>query len=383
MKATILTILFFLPFSVVSQSKFEFQRTSFSKDISFIQLDSATGVRSTVVEYPKFLVVIELPMYQDGANRATNLAEDVPKATRYLHYLKATYNKPVKYILSTHWHLHSLSGITPFFEAGAKLVAARTNWDYSTQNGLLTSEATKQFQKQVVSINRDTVLLSNTSNPIQVWFLDQEYTFKPTKDYLFFYFPKDKSLYASCMCAMNQVDFEKRPEFVYNDRVSDLDRAIQKRQAPVENLLKLSAEYDAATKSYRTPSFTQNYFTEFKQHGTPMHQVVKTYAEMDLPTLTSRRDSLLCNLVEKNVSPQIINAAVYDCLKQKRFDNAIAWAQLLNLYQSGQPNYLDTMGEAYYQAGNTAMAKYYSTVLKKMDEKNFGDALANWARNAR
>jgi hypothetical protein len=68
MKAFTLLLLL-LSFSSAAQSKFQYQRTTFNKDISFIQLDSATGVRSTIVEYPKFLVVIELPMHHDGANR--------------------------------------------------------------------------------------------------------------------------------------------------------------------------------------------------------------------------------------------------------------------------------------------------------------------------
>lgn len=366
-----------------AQSKFHYQRTAFSKDISFIQLDSATGVRSTVVEYPKFLVVIELPMHQDGANRATNLVEDIPKAQRYLDYLQAEYKKPVKYVLSTHWHLHSLSGITPFFEHGATLVAARSNWDYSLQNGLMDPAKAKKYQKFISLVDRDTVMLSKTANPIQVWFLNEEYTFKPTKDYLFFYFPKDKSLYASCMCAMNQVDFEERPTFLYNDRVSDLDKAILERKAPVESLLKLSAEYDAASNSYRTPAFNQSYFEEFKQHGTPMHVAVKTYSDVSLPILTHRRDSLLAHLVEKSVSPQLINSAVYDCLKQKKYENAVAWSQVLNLYQPGQPSYMDTLGEAYYQAGSIELAKYYSGLLKKLDPKSPGEAIANWERNAK
>ncbi|MCA6428954.1 MAG: hypothetical protein IM613_05915, partial [Cytophagales bacterium] len=327
---------------VYSQPKHTFTRTSFSKEISFIRFDSAQAAQSTVIEYPKFLVVIELPMIEEGAGRSTNLEEDIPKAEKYLSYLEEEYRKPVKYVLSSHWHLHSLSGITPFFNNGAKLVVAKTNWKYSLDNGLLNSQDVSKFNKQVVSITRDTTLLSDTKNPIDVLFLDKSYTFKPTKDYLFFYLPASKTMHASCMCAMANIDFKQRPEFVYNDRVSDLEKAIATRKLKVENLIKLSAEYDKETKAYKPVTFTNSYFSEFKQRGTPLHVVVKNYSRCSLEKLTRQRDSILHHLVDRKISLGIINSAVYDCIREKQFINAVEWARLLNLYSVGDNSYIDT-----------------------------------------
>ncbi|MBL7854801.1 MAG: hypothetical protein JNL17_10400 [Cyclobacteriaceae bacterium] len=374
-------LLVLLPWWAAAQQPFSFQRTQHSREVSFIQLDSAKGVRSTVIEYPKFLIVIELPMIDAGANRATNLAEDVPKAQRYLQYLTREYQKPVKYVLSTHWHLHSLSGITPFFEHGAQLVVAQSNWRYSLEQGLLPQAVAQQYRKQVISVTRDTVLLAKSANPIEVWFLDEQYRFKPTKDYLFFYFPKSQALHASCMCAMNHVDFSQRPTFLYNDRVSDLDHAIRVRQVPVEHLIKLNAEYDATTNTHREPVFSQAYFSEFKQRGTPLHVAVKAYTAIALDRLNHDRDSLLNVLVQQKVSPALLNSVVYACLREQAWPQAVAWAHLLNLIEPGDPNYIDTLGEAYYQSGNLSMAEYYSRVLQRLDAPNFPDALATWARN--
>lgn len=366
---------------VYSQPKHTFTRTSFSKEISFIRFDSAQAAQSTVIEYPKFLVVIELPMIEEGAGRSTNLEEDIPKAERYLAYLEREYRKPVKYVLSSHWHLHSLSGITPFFNKGAKLVVAKTNWEYSLDNGLLNSQDVSKFNKQVVSITRDTTLLSDTKNPIDVLFLDKSYTFKPTKDYLFFYLPASKTMHASCMCAMANIDFKQRPEFVYNDRVSDLEKAIATRKLKVENLIKLSAEYDKETKAYKPVTFTNSYFSEFKQRGTPLHVVVKNYSRCSLEKLTRQRDSILHHLVDKKISPGIINSAVYDCIREKQFTNAVEWARILNLYSVGDNSYIDTLGEACFRAGDTSMAKYYSDLLSQRDAKTFPEALKLWEKN--
>lgn len=362
-----------------SQSKSPFNKTSFSKEISFIRTDTTQGTQSTIIEYSKFLVVIELPLIHDGANRSTNLVEDIPKAEKFLAFLQAEYHKPVKYVLSSHWHLHSLSGITPFFASGTKLVVAKSNWDYSIKNGLLGPAQANP--KQLIEISKDTTILADTQNPIQVLFLDESYTFKPTKDYLFFYLPKSKTLHASCMCAMAQVDFKQRPEFVYNDRVTDLDKAISSRHLPVEHLIKLTAEYDKNSKTYRQPAFANTYFTEFKQHGTPMHAVVKKYSDCDLSLLTSGQDSILNHLVEKKISAQIINSTVYSCIKHKEYQKAVAWARILNLYQSGDFNFIDTLGEANYFLGNLEMAKHYSALLFQSDAIKFPNAIKTWEQN--
>jgi hypothetical protein len=381
MRAFILFIIALISAEVAAQTKNTFSRTSFTKEISFIRLDSTQASQSTIIEYPQFLVVIELPMIEEGAGRSTNLQEDIPKAEKFLAYLESEYQKPVKYVLSSHWHLHSLSGITPFFKKGAMLVTAKSNWQYSLDNGLLNGNDARTFQKQVVTITRDTTLLSSAKNPIEVLFLDKTYTFKPTKDYLFFYLPKTKTMHASCMCAMTTIDFNQRPEFVYNDRVSDLEKAITSRNLAVDHLIKLSAEFDKETKTFKPITFTNAYYSEFKQRGKPLHAVVKNYSKCPSEKLFLQRDSILYHLVEKKVSPSIINSAVYDCIREKKFQNAIEWAKLLNLYYAGDAGYLDTLGEAYFRAGNTTMAKYYSNLLAQRDAKAFPDALKMWEKN--
>ncbi len=380
MKSLIFSFLF-LSLVTSAQTPFRFQRITSTPEISFVQLDSAKGVRSTVIEYPKFLVVIELPMIDEGAGRSTQLTEDVAKARRYLQYLNTEYKKPVKYVLSTHWHLHSLSGITPFFEHGAHLVVAKSNWQYSLREGLLSASEAARYLKQVITVTRDTVLLAKSTNPIDVWLLDEGYRFKPTKDYLFFYFPKSKSLYASCMCAMNTVDFSQQPQFTYNSRVSDLDRAIRERKATVDQLIKLTAEYDPKAGTYRDPVFSQSYFSEFKQRGTPMHEIVEAYASTSLNILTYRRDSLQEALIRRPVSASVMNQVVYECLRQRAFPQAVAWAHVLNQCYPGDLNYIDTLGEAYFQAGNTPMAEHYGRLLSQKDTKKFPDPLATWAKN--
>jgi hypothetical protein len=356
--------------SLYAQSDKEFSKTIFSKEISFVRTDTTHGSQSTVIEYPKFLVVIELPMIDEGGGRSTNLVQDIPKAERFLEYLRREYkDKPIKYVLSSHWHLHSLSGITPFFNQGATLVAAKTNWEYSVKNGLFGNTDTKKLEKQIMQISRDTTILNNTNFPISILFLDETYINKPTKDYLFFYMPKSKSIHASCMCAMNEIDFKQKPQFIYSDRVTDLEKAIKARNLEVENLFKLTAEFDKDAKYYKIPAFDKSYFEEFKQRGTPMADIVNAYTNYELNFLQSSKDSILHALVTQKISSIVINATVYACMNKKEFLKAVQWAQILNLYHIGEVNFMDTMGEAYYNAGDLVMAQHVSNQLATLNPK--------------
>lgn len=372
-----LPLLFFISIIGYAQ-KSPFSRTTFTKEISFIRTDTAAGSQSTVIEYPKFIVVVELPFYHDGANRAANLEQDIPKAQLFLEYLQKEYRKPVKYVLSSHWHLHSNSGISPFFASGAKLISTKQNWDYSVNNGLLASSESKPTPDQVIYISKDSTILSNTSFPIQIMYIDETYTNKPTKDFLFFYFPKSKALHAACMCAVFTVDFQQMPSFVYSDRVTDLDRSITSRNLPVTHLIKLYSEYDKEKKSYREPFVTNEYFTEYKKHGTAINTVVKKLSACDQSVLTAKQDSVVSHLVTTKTSGYILNSTVYDCMKQKEYAKAVEWARILNIVYPGEANYIDTMGEACLNAGDIAMATHYSNVLKRLDAKNFPDAVKSW-----
>jgi len=381
----IILISFLSIISIYAQSSKEFSRNIFSKEISFVRTDSTHGSQSTIIEYPDFLVVIELPMINEGGGRSTNLVEDIPKSERFLNYLKEEYNnKPIKYVMTSHWHLHSLSGITPFFNEGAILISAKTNWEYSIKNGLFGDTDPKTLEKQVVQITNDTTIFKNTSFPISVLFLDETYTNKPTKDYLFFYMPENKSIHASCMCAMNEIDFTQRPDFIYSDRITDLEKAISSRNLDVETLFKLSAEFDSDEKVYKLMTFNKSYFEEFKNRGTPMAEIVKGFTSYELSVLQSSKDSILHYLILKKISAQVINSTVYACITEKEFLKAVQWAQILNLYQIGNNDFLDTMGEAYYNAGDIAMAQHISNQLAALDS-NFPNQFKAWeqAKQAR
>lgn len=367
-----------IPLALTGQSKDSFIWREHSKNIAFITMDSVHTSQTTVIEYPKFLVLIELPFMDFGADKSTDFKEDTETAERLITFLKKRYSKPVKYVLSSHWHLHSLSGITPFFKEGAKLVAAKSNWAYSVNSGLVGDKSVKYFSKNVVGITRDTTLLAKTDFPIDVVYLDSSYAYKPTNDFLFFYFPKSKTLHTACMCALTEVNLETRKGFTYSDRLTDLNRSINTRNLNVEHIIKLGRFEKSDT--YLPPVFNYSYLQKFMQAGKPMHVAVKQFTDLKLTELLQKKDSLIQLAVQANTSPQIINQAVYNFLKIKDYERAVAMANLLILFKPNDPNYIDTLGEAYYAMGNTVLANYYNDLLLKINS-SFEGGIKTWEHN--
>jgi len=377
----IVLLLFILPtIGIKAQGKYSFSIEKYSPEVSLVTMDSTFYVQSTVVEYPDYLVLIELPFVDYGAEITRNLHEDTAKAIGFIAFLDKNFNhKPIKYVLHSHWHLHSLSGITPFFKTGATLITTRQNWEYSTHNGLLGLQAAAKFSNQILEVSKDTFLFSKTKFPIEVLYLDSTYQNKPTKDYLFFYFPKLKTLHASCMCAINEVDFKAKKDYLYSDRLTDLHRSITSRNLTVDNFIKLERFKSLESKSVGHV-FTYDYFTKHIQNGKSLHQRVSDFTNLSSIDLLTQRDSILLDAINKKLNPEIINSAVYDCIKNKQFEKAVALAQILNLFSPGELNYIDTMGEAYYDAGDMEMAKYYDSILKKKDAK-FTGGIESWEQN--
>lgn len=344
-------------------------------------MDSIHTSMCTVIAYPHFLSLIEIPLIDHGGGKSKNLQEDTAKCVEFIAFLKEHYpNKPVKYIFSSHWHLHSLSGISPFFRTGTTLITTAQNWKYSTDNGLLKMKNVAAFSKQVIFIRKDTTLLAKTNFPIKVWYIDSTYKNKPTNDYLFFYMPATHTLHASCMCTLYDTIFPVRNDVVYNDRLTDLNNAINNRKEAVDSLIKLS-RIGTTDKDYRSPLYTNVQLKELIDKGIAPAAMYRRYSDLDLVTLQNKKDSILKQLVIKQLSPNVINSAVYQCIAQKKYSKALALAQLLNLYAPGTLMYIDTLGESCFLCGEFKMADHYDQLIAKINKDHEGMGLKVWKEN--
>lgn len=358
-----------------------FKLTRYDQKLAFVAMDTVHSSQTTVVEYPDFLALIELPFVDAGANKASELTQDTVKAQALLHFLNKEYaSKPVRYVFSSHWHLHSLSAIDPFLKQGAKLVTTAQNWNYAIMHGFNTPLDKRIYSSSVLMVKRDTLMFKKSDYPLQVLYLDSTYTNKPTKDYLFFYFPKQKRLHASCMCAITQTDLQKEKGFVYSGRLLDVKRAVESRSLTVTELIKLGRP-EKELGQFVPPVFTYAYFTDYMNAGRSMAEASAEFVKLPLHSLSTAQDSLLNDMARRGMSSQILNQAVYTCIKDKQYEKAVALARLLNLYYPGVPSYIDTMGEAYYNKGDKTLAEYYNKVLLNIDPK-FNGGLKAWQANA-
>ena len=116
-----------------------------------------------------------------------------------------------------------------------------------------------------------------------------------------------------------------------------------------------------------------------RHKGKLTSEIINDYTNYELNFLQSNKDSILDTLLLKKVSPEIINSTVYACIEKKEFIKAVQWAQILNLYKIGSADYLDTLGEAYYNAGNIARAQSISNQLVTLNSK-FTNQFKEWEK---
>lgn len=349
-------------------------------NVFFVTMEGMDKSQATVIEYRKYLVVVEFPFIDLQAEKTTTLRQHTIAAESFLQFVTEQFpKKPIKYLLSSHWHSHSVSAITPFFERGTKLVTTGFNWQYSIDHGFLGASEPEKLASNVVLIKQDTELLKETNFPINVLYLDSTYANKPTKDYLFFYFPAITTLHASCMCTLSNLDLTAKGSFIYSDRMTDLNRAISSRKLEVADVIRMG-RIEKGSDQDLPPVFTRTYMEGYMAKGMPTSSIVKKYTSLTLSTLRGSQDSLLRTAVLGNISPQIINQAVYSAFTMKKFQEALELAKILNLLKPGQVNYIDTLGEAYFASGDVETASYYQRLLLTLDSK-FDGGIKVWEKS--
>ncbi|MFK7774196.1 MAG: hypothetical protein AB8F94_18755 [Saprospiraceae bacterium] len=380
---TLCTMCFvFLQF-LSGQEKQKFLFTKGENNISIITTWSVRSAQCAVVEYPDFLVIHEITEIPNVKNAQDSKKEDDDKVNPLLGFIDSIYlRKPIKYILNSHHHRHSLSTITPFLEKGAKLVTSKENLKIYNERGLFGSKTSEGYSESIIQISSDTVLLAETKNPIEVLYLKKsDYGSIPTETFLFFYYPNQKLLAASCM--VHLTDFNKKYGYkglVYNDRLIDANKIIVAKNLKVEKtlqLFRLRFENDIR----KPPIFSMSYFQNVLKHSWHRRDLAKHFQNMSYEELTTNKDSLLNYLGENDIYYTVLNQAVYLSIEKKEYQKAVAIAQILIIYEPGKLNEIDTLGEAYYNNGQMEMAQHYDKVIKRSKEKTEGLGLKEWEIN--
>lgn len=362
-----------------SQSSFVVQKWDIGspdiESISFVRFDSTRVSQSTVLEYTDFVVLLDLPAIRASQRKEENFEKEAEYGRKFLSFIEEYYNKSIKFVLVSHWHAHSISGIVPFLEKGVNFYITPYNWHEALRDGVLPIDYPKaDYEGHIRFIDKDTVLLSESNFPIEVLYMDSiQYSRKPTKDYLVYYLPSISTLHASCKVSIKEIDYSKHATVEYSDRLLDIQKIIREKHLTVDNVIRLYFS--------KSPDFVIPYrqIEEIIRNGKSWDEMIEYLVNMDLSWMQQNQDSLLCYAIETELHPNLLRLAVYECIKQEQFDKAVTMAQILCNYKPNNAFYINALGESYYNKGDYEVAMYYDELLKAMSSE-YG--FEQWKKNS-
>lgn len=172
--------------------------------------------KAVIGEFDRFLVVIEFPQNDTLANAIIDEARArFPK-------------KPIRYVLHSHHHLHSISGFDPFLRrTQAKLVTSPYN---AAEVARLTRDTLALKQRLVV--NDSVFTVKDRRNRLVAHVIPQSGYAVPTKEYNLVYFPRQELLISGCLFNKPLTYYE-----VVNARKPALKKIIADRRLAVRTLL--------------------------------------------------------------------------------------------------------------------------------------------------
>lgn len=130
------------------------------------------------------------------------------------------------------------------------------------------------------------------------------------------------------------------------------------------------------------PLYSMSYLRNVIQHGWSRQEIVDHFVEnVSLAEMTTKQDSLLDYFVELGIYTVITNRVVYELIEKGEYAKAVAFAKLQLLYRPDSSNFIDTMGEAYFNNDQLDLANRYSKILERIVPDEDGLGLAVWEKN--
>ena len=321
-----------------------------------------TVSKSAIVEFKNYIVLLEMPIAYDNSN----LTDHTEGGEKVLQALKDYFpNKPLKYVISSHWHPHSISSVLPFISKGITVITTKNN--FKKLREFLDSATYEKYHDRFQFVEEDSMVIKDKTNSIIIYKCNQaDYSYIPTDDFLFCYMPKYKCLQTSCMYQRMSRSKVRGKEMI-SGRTENLYKFTQVKHLSPENYL-CTEIYDDGSNGMISNDTLQ----AVMRNGIGMIFLENELLNISAETLTTKNDSILKELVNNPVPLSIINRVVYTSLKNKDLPKALAFAKLQALLNPSDPNSWDTYGEVYYFLGETKMAKRYELQSTRID-KDFAD----------
>jgi hypothetical protein len=330
--------------------------------------------KSLVAEFRNYVVLMEMPITNGGSGEA-QLRDHTEGGEAVLQALKRFFpKKPLKYVLSTHWHPHSLSSALPFLAQGVTLVTTEGNFKMLHQ--FIDSAALRRYRKQIVFVDDKGLSIGDKGNTIKIFKLNRkEYPHLPTEEFLFFYLPKYNCLHNSCMF-QRFAGYRVLGKEMVSTRVEDLDKFIAAQHLSPAYLITTDTYWDGA--GGYVPGDT---LRKMMQTGLGMSALASQLLRFDEEILSTKTDSVLKYLMDNRIPYSIVNMAVYEALRKNERSKALAIARLQVLFNPSSANSWDTYGEVYYFMGELKMAKKYEAESKRIDKSFEQGGEATWKQD--
>lgn len=352
--------LILFPFCAIAQSSQDFNTiTKVEEGLFFMYYDSSFS-KSTIVEFKHFIALLEVPIKDEGggARDLKDHSEGAEKVMRSLqHYFP---KKPLKYVLHSHWHPHSISSVKPFLEKGVQLISTKTNFE--KMSAFIDEKTATQYAKQIQFVETDSLVISDKTNKIVAYrFLQKDFPATPTTEYLYFHLPKYNFLHCGCMYSKwNGQPVEGKT--LITGREADLHKFIASQHLKPRFLIRLAKEKTEANDMQPFEGLENNI-----KNGISAQSIAARYKILDTQTLNSKQDSLIKAIIQNNIPVSIFNSLAYNSLKEQDFPKALAFAKIQMLVKPFDVNSWDTLGEVYFFAGEEYLATQCEKQCKLLD----------------
>lgn len=318
--------------------------------------------KSAVIEFKNFIVLLEMPF----AYSNSNIYDHQNEGKELLNYLQTSFpRKPLRYVVSSHWHPHSISSITPFLNAGVKILCTKSN--LATLKPIIDSNTYMRHHNNIILLEEDSMIISDRSNSLILYkILKKDYSYLPTEEFIYAYNPKNRLLQTSCMY-QTLGNTKVRGKEMISGRTENLYSFIQSKNLSVSKMLCTENFFDETDHmiSYDTLELLM-------KTGISMLYLEKQICSISEDIFKDKKDSLIKAFINDPVPFSILNRSVYTMLKNREFNKALSLAQVQALLNPSDPNIWDTLGEVYYFMGETAIALKYEKQCKKMNPQYKG-----------
>lgn len=324
--------------------------------------------KSTVVEFADYIALIEMPISNDGAG-TVHLKDYSEGGENVLQTLRTVFpDKPLRYVLSSHWHPHSISSIIPFISKGITVVTTANN--FKRLGEFVDSATFKQYHQYIRFVEGDSLLLQDSSNSIIAYrFSKTDYPSVPTEDFLYFYLPKYNFFHCSCMFQRLRGHAVKGKEMI-SIRTEDLYKFTAAKGLIPKHFIGTDMYWDEADGM-----ISGDTLQHMMRNGIGMSVLENEIRTIGEETLILQSDSIVKDLLMGAVPTSILNRAVYTSLEKRELKKALALARIQALLSPSNPNSWDTLGEVYYFLGERELAQHYERQSKRVNKefKNGGE----------